>query len=192
MRQTLLTTYLLILFHLTFGQTYNQSLTDKETENFISWDVKNWKDEPDVFYGLEDNQISFFTSSIDWKDLLTVFEPDHETEFDGLFKDLFADSIFKNVDKEFIRRQYAESKKNLTFDFIKRLEGVTWTDTRKMYQPTINYTSPIVTKDKKILIMCKDFSLNNGNEKIRGEYHINVYYRQFDNWTFYKSWGATY
>lgn len=165
---------------------------NKETENFISWDIKNSKDKADIFYGFMDNQICFFTKSIAWKGLLTVFEPEHETEFDGLFKDLFADSIFKNVDKEFIKRQYDESKENLTFYFIKRIEDIKWTDTRKMYQPTISYTCPIVTTGNKILIIGKDFSLNNGNAKIRGEYHINVYYREFDSWTFYKSWIVTY
>jgi hypothetical protein len=177
---------------LTFGQKYNSLLTDKEFEKFIRWEIESSSTKPDIFYGLNDNQINYYSKTISWKNLMVVYKPDNESVFDGLFRDIFSDTVFKEIDKAEIKKQYDEDKKNVTFDFIKNIEIVRWTDKRKKNNPTINYSSPILTSDKRLLLICKDYSLNNGNSTIRGEYYINVYKRTQDGWEFYKSIGGTY
>ncbi len=192
MTQIILTTFFLSLTTLTFGQKYNSLLTDKEFEKFIVWEIKSSSSKPDIFYDFTDKQINYYSKTISWKDLRVVYEPDHESVFDGLFREVFSDSVFKEIDKVELKKQYDEDRKNLTFDFIKSVEIFKWTGKRKKNNPTINYSSPILTADKRLLIICKDYSLNNGNSTIKGEYHVNVYKKIQDGWELYKSIGGTY
>lgn len=176
---------------LIFGQTFNSTLSDKEFEEFIRWEINYSQDKSEVFHGFTNEQINFYSKTIGWKDLVVVYEPVNETIFESLFKNLFTDSIFNDIDKIQIKEQYENDKKGLTFDFIKRIEA-RWTNERQQNKPTINYSSPLVTLNKRLLIICKDYSLNNGNSKIRGEYYISVYKKTPNGWILYKSTGGTY
>jgi len=191
LRLLIITIYFLTLKTFTFGQTYNSILSDKEFEEFINWEISHPQERPDIFYGFTNEQISYYSKTISWKDLIVVYEPENETVFESLFKNLFTDSIFKNLDKLQIKEQYEDDKKGLNLNFVTQVT-VKWTNKRTQSKPTINYSSPLVTADKRLLIICKDYSLNNGNSKIKGEYYINVYKKTQDGWGLYKSTGGTY
>jgi hypothetical protein len=181
---------LLLLCISTFGQTYNSALSDYEVEDFITWEIENSKDTTNYFAGQE-KQLPYYTKSKNWTDLMVIFEYDRETVFEGLFREVLADSTLQ-IKKREIARQYQEIKKDMNFDFIKQIKEIKWTNKLVKSTPTITYSVPITNKQKDIIIVCKDYAFSNGNATIRGEYYIKIYLKSNGTWKLHRSLACGY
>jgi hypothetical protein len=181
---------LLLLSIPTFGQTYYSALSDYEVENFITWEIRNSKDTTNYFAGQE-KRLPYYTKSKNWTDLLVIFEFERETAFEGLFREVLADSTLQ-IEKREIERQYQEIRKDIDFDFIKQIKEIQWTNKLVKSTPTIGYSVPITNKQKDIVIVCKDYAFNNGNATIRGEYYIKIYLKSNGSWKLHRSLACGY
>jgi hypothetical protein len=115
--------------------------------------------------------IVFNVDSIDYTDFF------HET-----FKGVNLNYFLSGTDIDFLRTQFEERMTNVEFNesinpdnFVRRV---------KSNQLMVIYSVPLVSRDKSIFVLLKEYTWRNSN---RGECVINIYKKLDNGWTLSKA-----
>jgi hypothetical protein len=184
MRIVLIIALGLLCYNSTVGQIFNGIISDKEFEDSLITEILDPNHEDADYVGVEDKHYNYASFTVDWKDLPVGIYPGKETEFDVLFREILSDTLLGLVDKDNFEDQFQKAKKSINLKFWTNHKEINWTHKTKLHQSTVYYTTPIVSSDKRHLIIAKDYRYNEGNTPNKGHYVLKLYKRNGDGWKF--------
>ena len=181
-KRTFILTIIILVGHLSFGQTYSSLTTDKEIYDFLNWMTKTEKkyDEEPFF---KRKNIYYKMSSWDTANFVrtdTIKNPYSEFDRQFLFKKRGgSDTIFKTADRKYLVQQYFAIKDTIWHNGFKNSK---LTKNKSQVRPNRYYYSvPLFSVDKNYVVVRKTYYC--GSLCAYFGYYI---YRKIDkdNWEF--------
>ena len=165
-------TLLIILFTQTvWGQTYSDCLTDKEVEDFLTWEMKEPSNNQSEYFSVTNRRLKTLRKANDWSVKYIVFHKDsleYVDFFNETFRDIGLKDFLSDTEIEFLKNQFGARRKNI--EFSKRINADNFVSRVKNNELTVSYSIPLALSDKSIYFLLKDYTWDN-----RGECVINIY-----------------
>jgi hypothetical protein len=140
-------TLLIILFTQTvWGQTYSGHLTDKEVENFLTWEMKDPSNSQSQFFNVKNKRLKTLKKANDWKVKYITFHKD-SLEYVDFFKETFRDMDLKDflseTEIEFLKNQFEARKTSIEFN--QKINPDNFVSEVKKNELTVTYSIPFVS-----------------------------------------------
>ena len=165
-------TLLIILFTQTvWGQTYSDYLTDKEVEDFLTWEMKDPSNNQSEYFSVTNRRLKTLRKANDWSVKYIVFHKDsleYVDFFNETFRDIGLKDFLSDTEIAFLKNQFGARRKNI--EFSKRINADNFVSRVKNNELTVSYSIPLALSDKSIYFLLKDYTWDD-----KGECVINIY-----------------